>query len=154
QDRFEKVAISWVRVPPVAGNVPAPSDSDLRRLYERYQGEMCGPAATKLEVLIVPKPIAPTEVASVREQAKALTQRARHGEDFAGLARSYSEGANAEQGGTFPRAMTSQEMGPALSAIIAPLAAGGVTDPQQETNQFTIFRVDSISKDTPPRYRI
>ncbi len=154
QDRFERLALSWVRVPPVAADIPAPSDSDLKRVYARYQGELCGPAATRLEVLLVPKPISPSEVSTVREQARGMVQRARAGEDFAVLARTYSEGANAEQGGALGRWVSAADMGPALAGVIAPLGVGGVSEPQQEGNQFFVFRVDSISAEAPPRYKL
>jgi peptidyl-prolyl cis-trans isomerase D len=146
QDRFERTALTWVRVPPVSGgNVPTPGESELKQVYERYRGEFAGLAATRLEILALPKPVSPSEVKSVGEQARSLADRARAGEDFATLARSYSEGATADRGGVLDRPVAQNELGPALAPVLPRMKPGDVTDPIQEGNMYYVFRVDSVA---------
>jgi peptidyl-prolyl cis-trans isomerase D len=155
QERYERVTLAWVRVPPVTeGNVPALSDTALRQAWERHRGEYSGASSVKLEMLAVPKPITDAEIQAVRAQAEDLVRRARGGESFADLARAYSVGPYAEQGGALDRTVTGPELGPALAPILPRMKVGDVTDPQQEGPSFFLFRLDSLVAGPMPGYRL
>src|SRR5437867_592263 len=114
RDRFEKVGVTVVQVPPVQKPAPAPSEADLDRLYQRYKGRFASGPRTQLEVLQIPISFKQEEIRSAQEQAQALADRARRGEDFAALARDYSEGPGAAKGGEVSRVFQPHEFGQAL----------------------------------------
>lgn len=76
-------------------------ESDLRDYYK----EKLTQANTEFEVeaahivLTVPDNATSAEEAAIRQQASELAQRAKAGEEFAGLARQYSQGPGATDGG-------------------------------------------------------
>jgi peptidyl-prolyl cis-trans isomerase D len=155
--RFEIAAATVVQVPADAqANLPAPSEADLERIYQLYRDRFTTGARTQVEVLMVPKKFGDEEVRTARELARGLADRARRGEDFAALARDYSEGPNAETGGTLDRAFRPAELGPELGGKIATLQVGGITDPIQDRSRFMIFKVldQSPSPDGAPQVRL
>src|SRR5262249_1885413 len=55
RNRFERVAVTVAQVPPVtAGNIPAPTDADVERVYQRDKGRFATGPRTQLEVLQIP----------------------------------------------------------------------------------------------------
>jgi len=152
QEQFEKIVVTGVQVPPsTETNVPPPSAADLDRAYETYKGRFSGPARLQLEVLEVPKKYTDEEVRAAREQAKSLVERARRGEDFAALARDYSEGAGAERGGEVNRLLQPNDFGPQLAPTMAAIPKGSIGDPIAEPGRFTIIKVlDRIQDPVSP----
>jgi peptidyl-prolyl cis-trans isomerase D len=89
------------------------------------------------------------------EMAKGLFERARQGEDFAQLARDYSEGPNAERGGLIDRWLQPSEMGPLIAAAVQMKKPGDVIEPVQEGSRVLLLKImdpaqDTSSTKTPP----
>ena len=141
RDRFEKVGITVVQVPPAGQQAPAPSDADLERLFQRYKGRFASGPRTQLEVLQIPIKFKPEEIRSAQEQAQGLADRARRGEDFAGLARDYSEGPGAAKGGEINRVFQPHEFGQVLEAKMAALPKGGISDPFPDGPYWVVLKV-------------
>jgi peptidyl-prolyl cis-trans isomerase D len=142
RDRFEKVSLTVLQLPPSQQpNVPAPSDADIERLYQRYKGRFASGPRTQLEVLQIPMRYTPEEVRASREQAKALADRARRGEDFAALARDYSEGPGAAKGGEINRVFQPHEFGQALEASMSTMPKGGISEPFQDGPYWVVVKI-------------
>jgi peptidyl-prolyl cis-trans isomerase D len=141
RDRFEKLDATVLQIAPdPTRKVPPPSEADLQRLYEQYKGRFSAGARTQLEVLVQPKKYGDEEIRAARETALGLVRRARAGEDFAALARDYSEGPGADKGGAVQRVLTGDDFG-AMGPKIVALAPGEIADPFQDNGRFVIIKV-------------
>lgn len=146
--RFEKVALTLVQVPGVFDTaVATPGQEDIDRAYARYKGRFAAPQRASLEVLTVPKTFAEDEVAAARERALGFATEARAGKDFAQLAKDYSEGPGAEQGGQIDRVFQPAEFGPELAPMIAAMKPGDVTDPIQQADNFIVLKLLNLLSD-------
>jgi peptidyl-prolyl cis-trans isomerase D len=142
RDRFERIGMTLVLVPPSQeGNVKPASDADLDRVFAKYKGRFDAPARMELELLQVPRKFTPEELRVAREQANSLVERARRGEDFAVLARDYSEGAGAERGGEINRVFQPGEFGPQLAPQMAAMKPGDISAPVEDNGRFMIFKL-------------
>lgn len=152
--RFDKTALTLVSVPPLTeAPVKPATDADMDRVYQENIGLFCAPERTQLEILAMPKRYSEEETRVAREQAQSLTDRARRGEDFAQLAKDYSEGPGADQGGELQRVFQPSEFGPELAPRLAGMAKGDVTEPIAEPGRFLVVkcldRVPDPSSPTP-----
>jgi peptidyl-prolyl cis-trans isomerase D len=151
RDRFEQVAVTVVMVPPqTSGNVPPATQADLDRVYQEYRGRLNTPERVQLELLQVPVRFGDSEVKGAMDLAQSLADRARGGEDFATLARDYSEGPSAKQGGVINRPVRPEEFGPDLAAEIAALPVNSVSRPLREGSRVTVVKVlERLGENTP-----
>jgi len=123
-DRFDKAALTVVSVPPLTeAPVKPPTQAEMDRIYQEEIGLFNAPERVQLEILAMPKRYSDEEVRVAREQAQSLTDRARRGEDFAQLAKDYSEGPAADQGGEMQRTFQPQEFGPELGPKLGAMAS-------------------------------
>ena len=68
---------------------------------------------------MLPKKFGAEEAKAALDQARSLYERAtKGGEDFAQLARDYSEGPNAERGGVIDRWIMPNELGTMIGAAV------------------------------------
>jgi len=142
RDRHEAVSATILQVPASAtAKIPPPTDADLQKAYDTYKDRFISGPRTQLEVLSVPKKFGDEEVRAARELSQSLATRIRGGEDFAEVAKNFSEGPGAEKGGELPRVVTLQEIGPQMAPKLLALPAGGITDPVQDGSRFMIFKV-------------
>ncbi len=142
RDRFEKVGVTVLQLPPVQQpNVPAPTEADVERVYQKHRTRFASGPRTQLEVLEIPMRFSREEIRTAREQAQGLADRARRGEDFAALARDYSEGPGAAKGGEVNRVFQPHEFGQALEAKMAALPKGGIGDPFQDGPYWVVLKV-------------
>ena len=140
--RFEKVALTVAVVPPAMDSaVAAPGDADIDRVSQKYKGRFNAPARLNLEVLTVPKQFGEEEMRTARELAQTLTNRARAGEDFAQLAKDYSEGPGSQQGGEINRAFQPAEFGPEIEPKMAAMKKGDISDPIPQQGAFMIVKL-------------
>lgn len=148
-DRYDMVAATAIHVPPqTSGTVPAVTDADIDTVFNRYRNRMSGAARVQLEVLRSPKTYSPEDLRAARTQAQALADRARKGEDFAALARDYSDGPGARSGGEINRTFAPAEFGPELAPKMAAANKGDVLDPFDENGRFIVVKV--LDKVQPP----
>ena len=150
--RFDKASLTLVTVPPATDAVGrTASEADLDRVYQEMKGYFCAPERTQLELLAVPRRFSEEELRVAREQAQSLTDRARRGEDFAQLAKDYSEGPGAEQGGAIQRVFQPREFGPEMAPKMAAMAKGDVSDPIAEPGRYLVVQcVDRLPDPASP----
>jgi len=141
-ERFDRVAATAVVVSPdLQTKVPPPQPADLDRVYQEYKGRFYSGPRIDLEVLLVPKKFSDEDVRTARQFAQNLVERVRQGEDFAQLAKDYSEGPGAAQGGVINRAVQLDELGPELGPYMSDLQPGQVSDPYQASGRFIIMKL-------------
>src|SRR5262249_62423222 len=92
------------------------------------------------------------------DMARSLFDRAVKGEDFAQLARDYSEGPNAEKGGVIDRWVTPDDLGGLLGAAMRAKKPGEVIEPVQEGSRVIVVKIldpaqDTSRTETPPPSR-
>jgi parvulin-like peptidyl-prolyl isomerase len=142
RDRFERIAVTVLHVPPSQqATVPDPTDADVERMYQKYRSRFASGPGTQLEVLQVPMKFSEEEVRTAREQLQSLADRAQRGEDFATLARDYSEGPGAARGGEINRVFQPREFGPAMEARMAALQKGQISEPFQDGPYWVVLKV-------------
>ena len=150
--RFEKIAVTVTHVPASAdSHMAAPTQADLDRVYEKYKGRFSAPERVRLDFLPVPKNFSQDELRVAREQAQDLVNRARQGQDFAQLAKDFSEGPGAQQGGALNRDFQPADFGPELAPKMAAMKKGDVSDPIQQGGQVLILKcVDRVATPSSP----
>lgn len=152
RSRFEKIAITLANVPASAdSHVAAPTQADMDRVYEKYKGRFSAPERIRLDLLPVPKKFSQDELRVAREQAQDLVNRARQGQDFAQLAKDFSEGPGAEQGGVINRAFQPTDFGPEMAPKMAAMQKGDVSDPIAQGGQVLILKcLDRVADPASP----
>ncbi len=141
-DQYDRIDASVVAVQPAPdAKVAAPTEAELQATYDRYKGRFASGPRVQLEVLRVPKQYGEEEIRDANQLAKSLVDRVRRGEKFEDLARDFSEGPNADQGGLVPRPVSLQELGPEMGPRMLALAAGDVLDPVQDAGRFVIVKL-------------
>ena len=155
RDRFDRFHATLLTVPGADTGRSNGSEEVLRATYEKYKSRMAAGPRTQLEVLMIPKRFGEEENRAAMEMAKGLFERARQGEDFAQLARDYSEGPNAERGGLIDRWLQPSEMGPLIAAAVQMKKPGDVIEPVQEGSRVLLLKImdpaqDTSSTKTPP----
>ena len=153
-DRYDRLTATIVQVPPADTGSSAGTDADLQKVYDRYKARMATGAKTQLEVLAIPFQYSADEVKTAMDLAQSLFQRASKGEDFATLARDYSEGPNAQHGGVLDRFMNPMELGPVGASIMAH-KPGEIVAPYREAGSVAVFKildpkVDSLARGGQP----
>ncbi len=154
--QFDRLDATVVQVQPeMGGEARNVSEADMERVLEKYRNRFVAAAHTELEVLTVPKPIGEAEIASARELSQSLADRIRAGEDFSDLARDYSEGPAADQGGVIERPFQPGDFDGALGARFAALEPGQIMDPFQDQTRYVIVRrLESREGDPPGSIRL
>ena len=110
------------------------SEADVRAEYERRKAADFTRKATVhlLEIVVKGE--------GARESARVLVDRIRKGQDFATLARDHSASASRAAGGDLGR-VEPDDLNPALSAAIAPLRPGEVSEPVVVDGTYWILKV-------------
>jgi peptidyl-prolyl cis-trans isomerase SurA len=111
----------------------AVSEEESYADYQTRKAEYSKPPTVTLEEILV-------EGDDAREKAEALVGRARAGEDFAALARSYSSAPSAKTGGELGK-LARGEMNPALETLAFALAKGAVSEPIPQGDGYRILKV-------------
>lgn len=126
------------------------SDQEVDRFMETERDTLINRSEVQLSHILIALPENPTEaqIKAARDEASALARRIRGGEDFAGLARRYSDGGRAQEGGDLGWFNVGEV--PSLAAQPAQrLGRGELTDPIRSPSGFHLIRVTDIRGDAP-----
>jgi peptidyl-prolyl cis-trans isomerase D len=104
------------------------SDDELRTYYTQHKAEYSLPERVKAQhILFKTQGKKPEEIAPLREKARQVLERAKKGEDFAVLAKEFSEDSSAASGGDLGF-FTRGQMVPEFERVAFTLAPGGMSD--------------------------
>jgi len=148
RDRYDRFTATLLTVPPADSGRSSGSEEELRAIYEKYKSRMAAGPRTQLEVLVSQKRFGADETKAAMDMAKSLYERASKGEDFAQLARDYSEGPNAEKGGLIDRWLQPIELGSMVAAAIQVKKPGQVIEPVQEGGRVMLLKIMDPAQDT------
>ena len=124
------------------------SDEEIRRFYDEHKDEFAhksGVTVRDIFFAFQPK-MTERDVIHLMEQAKAVKQMADAGQPFDQLARRYSQGPGAENGGLLGN-FKKGEMAPALEQAAFALEPGEVSAPVVTPTGVHLLRVDAIQAD-------
>lgn len=123
------------------------ADEDVYLYYKQNQDKFTGPVMHRLRIISFP--IAePGKTKEAEKKAKDILTMARKGEDFARLAREYSQGPNAQDGGDLGY-LKAGEMDAAIENAAIGLKAGEVSDIIKTSTGFHIIQVVDRRKGEP-----
>jgi peptidyl-prolyl cis-trans isomerase D len=146
--RFDRAAGTLVLVPAADTGRSAGDEAALKKAYELNRARMAAGARTQLEVLVLPKKFGADEAKAALDQARSLFDRASKGEDFAQLARDYSEGPNAERGGVIDRWIMPGELGTMIGAAVQAKKPGELIEPVQEGSRVLLLKILDPARDS------
>ena len=123
---------SWLVVTSRLGRaaVPAVSDEELAAYYRDNEQRLTFPEEVRVRhILLTWKPLGTLDDrAAIREQMQPILQRAREGEDFAALAREFSEDSSTRGHGGDTGLFYRGTMVPAFEAVAFSLEPGQISD--------------------------
>jgi peptidyl-prolyl cis-trans isomerase SurA len=125
----------------VGSHVDVSSD-EVKQYYEAHQQEFALPERVVLsEISLSTEGKSPEEFAGVRSKAEGLRTSVLNGDDFNQVARLYSQGGTAKEGGslgTFKRG----ELSPQLEAVVFQMSKGQISEVIQTRTGFEILKVE------------
>jgi peptidyl-prolyl cis-trans isomerase SurA len=124
------------------GNKVDIGNDELRKYYDAHKSEFVRPEEVDLsEIFLKTQGKTPAEVAAIRKTADELHTRIDNGEAFAALAKRYSEGPAAQDGGELGEYQRGQLAKPLEDAVFK-LDKGGVTNVIETQSGFIILKVN------------
>ncbi len=118
------------------------SNEELKKYYEAHQKEFERPEMVYVsELFVTTEGKTPEEIAVQEQRIKVLHERLKNGEELAELAKRFSDGSTAAQGGQlggFERG----KLDKALEDVVFKLDRGQFTEPVRTQTGFLILRVD------------
>ena len=117
-------------------------EEELRKNYQDHLARFTDPAEVKVQQIFfaIPQYATGEQIASVRKESLAILERARHGEDFAELARKYSQGPEAREGGVLGF-FKHKELRPEMEEVAFKLQTGEVSELIKSPEGLHILRV-------------
>jgi peptidyl-prolyl cis-trans isomerase SurA len=126
----------------VGSHITIPND-EVKKYFEAHPQEFTRPEQVVLsEILLSTEGKSPEEIAAVQKKAEDLRNRVIRGDDFNEIAKRYSEGSTAKDGGelgTFKKG----EMAPQLEEVVFKMDKGQITEVIQTKPGFEILKVDN-----------
>jgi len=124
------------------------SDDELRDYYEQHKNEYTLPERVRAQhILFKTQGKTPEEIEKIREKARGVLDRAKKGEDFAALAKQFSEDSTAGAGGDLGDFGRGQ-MVPEFENAAFNMGPGAISDLVQTQYGFHIIKVNSKQERT------
>jgi peptidyl-prolyl cis-trans isomerase SurA len=118
------------------------SSDEVKQYYEAHVQEFTLPERVVLsEISLSTEGKSPEEFAAVRSKEEGLRTSVLNGDDFSQVARLYSQGSTAKDGGglgTFKRG----ELSPQIEAVVFQMSKGQISDVIQTRTGFEILKVE------------
>lgn len=117
------------------------SSDEVKKYYEEHKQEFVRPEQVYLaEIFLSTEGKSPEEIAAVQKKAEDLRNRIKKGEDFSELAKRYSEGTTAKEGGGLG-AFEHGQLSKQLEDVVFKMNKREVTDVVQTKTGFEILEV-------------
>ena len=124
----------------VGGHLDIPSE-EVKKYYDAHKDQFTRPEQVELaEIFLSTEGKSPEEISAVRTKADDLHDRVAKGENFTEIAKRYSEGSTAKDGGDLGRFERGQ-LAPQLEESVFKLDRSAVTDVIQTKTGFEILKV-------------
>ncbi len=124
----------------VGGRMDIGSD-EVKKYYEDHKDQFTRPEQVELgEIFLSTEGKSPEEIAAVNTKADDLHNRVAKGENFVEIAKRYSEGTTAKDGGDLGRFERGQ-LAPQLEDAVFKMDKNGITDVIQTKTGFEILKV-------------
>jgi peptidyl-prolyl cis-trans isomerase SurA len=116
---------------------------EVKKYYDEHPQEFTRPEQVVLaEIFLSTEGKAPEEIESVQRKAEDLRNRVMKGDDFNEIAKRYSQGSTAKDGGdlgTFKKG----ELAPQLEGVVFKMDKGQITDVIQTKTGFEVLKIDN-----------
>ncbi len=114
---------------------------EVQKYYDEHKSEFVRPEQVVLEeIFLDTQGKTPAEVAEIKKKAEGYLERVKKGEDFEQLAKRYSDGQTAKQGGELG-AYTRGQLSKEIEDAVFPLKKGELTGVIQTKTGFEILKV-------------
>jgi peptidyl-prolyl cis-trans isomerase SurA len=121
-------------------------NDEVKQYYDAHPQEFTRPEQVVLEeIFLSTEGKSPEEIASVQRKAEDLRNRVMKGDDFNEIAKRYSEGSTAKDGGDLGTFKQS-ELAPQLEEVVFKMDKGQITDVIQTKTGFEVLKVESHYK--------
>jgi peptidyl-prolyl cis-trans isomerase D len=143
----EKVQVRYVAFQPGQFSVEESvfTEEAMRRYYREHQEDFLQPRQANLDYVLIEKTPGPADEDSTRAELNLIRERILAGEDFAELAKVYSQGPTAAQGGDlgfFGRGV----MDSVFESTAFALATGEISEPVRSAFGWHIIKVEEKKK--------
>jgi peptidyl-prolyl cis-trans isomerase SurA len=129
----------------VGSHINIPND-EVKKYYDAHPQEFTRPEQVVLsEIFLSTEGKSPEEIASVQKKAEDLRNRVMKGDDFNEIAKRYSEGSTAKDGGDLGTFKQS-ELAPQLEEVVFKMDKGQITDVIQTKTGFEVLKVENHYK--------
>lgn len=117
-------------------------EEDVRKVYQERMKDLMIPLEVQVQQIFfpVPRDASRDRVAAIEKVAGEVLDKAKKGEDFAGLAKQYSQSPEGKTGGVLGF-FKSKELMPELEEAVFPLKTGEVSSLVRSPEGFHIMRV-------------
>lgn len=139
QDVRDQLLLMRVADQHIRGNITV-GDSEMKRYYQEHRDRFALPEEYQLSQIII-QPRSADGLAEALTKARQAMDELKRGEKFEDVARQYSEGANAIQGGRLGW-VRQGELLPAIEQAVAHLVPGGISDIIESPEGIQIIRMD------------
>jgi peptidyl-prolyl cis-trans isomerase SurA len=118
-------------------------NDEVKKYYDAHPQEFTRPEQVVLsEIFLSTEGKSPEEIESVQKKAEDLRNRVMKGDDFNEIAKRYSEGSTAKDGGDLGTFKQS-ELAPQLEEVVFKLEKGQITDVIQTKTGFEVLKVEN-----------
>jgi peptidyl-prolyl cis-trans isomerase SurA len=129
----------------VGSHINIPND-EVKHYYDAHPQEFTRPEQVVLsEIFLSTEGKSPEEIESVQKKAEDLRNRVMKGDDFNEIAKRYSEGSTAKDGGDLGTFKQS-ELAPQLEEVVFKMDKGQITDVIQTKTGFEVLKVENHYK--------
>jgi peptidyl-prolyl cis-trans isomerase SurA len=118
-------------------------NDEVKQYYDAHSQEFTRPEQVVLsEIFLSTEGKSPEEIESVQKKAEDLRNRVMKGDDFNEIAKRYSEGSTAKDGGDLGTFKQS-ELAPQLEEVVFKMEKGQITDVIQTKTGFEVLKVEN-----------
>lgn len=118
-------------------------NDEVKQYYDAHPQEFTRPEQVVLsEIFLSTEGKSPEEIESVQKKAEDLRNRVKKGDDFNEIAKRYSEGSTAKDGGDLGTFKQS-ELAPQLEEVVFKMEKGQITDVIQTKTGFEVLKVEN-----------
>ncbi len=116
--------------------------AEVEKYYDAHKSEYNRPESVVLrEIFLSTKGMTPVQIKAVRQKIDKLRERVLNGDDFGQLAKLYSQGSTAQQGGALGTFEQGQ-LAPEIEASVFKLQHGQMTEVMPTANGFELLQVE------------